>query len=84
VSSRPCALRIGAGAYDPEVVALWEGFQPVFPTQGAQIDFVLESAYDAQLEANLSGKVDLSWNSPIRRVKGQFLRFRAGRGSRAG
>jgi len=65
-------LRIGAVAYDPKVVTIWEGFLPYFAKHGVQIDYVLYSNYDAQVEANLSGEVDVAWNSPLAWVKSQI------------
>ncbi|HXX19207.1 MAG TPA: PhnD/SsuA/transferrin family substrate-binding protein [Candidatus Acidoferrum sp.] len=66
------ALRIGAVAYDPKVVTIWEGFLPYFAKHGVRIDYVLYSNYDAQVEANLSGEVDVAWNSPLAWVKSQI------------
>jgi len=37
------------------------------------MDYVLYSTYDAQVEANLSGEVDIAWNSPLAWVKSQIL-----------
>ena len=74
--SRPSGehvLRIGAVAYDPKVVTIWEGFLPYFAKRGAEIDYVLYSNYDAQVKANLSGEVDVAWNSPLAWVKSQIL-----------
>jgi len=65
-------LRIGAVAYDPKVVTIWEGFLPYFAKHGAEIDYVLYSNYDGQVEANLSGEVDVAWNSPLAWVKSQI------------
>jgi phosphonate transport system substrate-binding protein len=67
------ALRIGAVAYDPKVVTIWEGFKPYFAKHGAEIDYVLYSTYDAQVDANLSGAVDVAWNSPLAWVKSQIV-----------
>src|SRR5580658_9914375 len=72
-SSANRALRIGAVAYDPKVVSIWEGFKPYFAKHGAEIDYVLYSTYDAQVDANLSGEVDVAWNSPLAWVKSQIL-----------
>jgi len=69
--ARP-ALRIGAVAYDPKVVTIWEGFTPYFAKHSAAIDYVLYSNYDAQVEATLSGEVDVAWNSPLAWVKSQI------------
>jgi phosphonate transport system substrate-binding protein len=72
-SSANRALRIGAVAYDPKVVTIWEGFKPYFAKHGAEIDYVLYSTYDAQVEANLSGAVEIAWNSPLAWVKSQIV-----------
>src|SRR5580700_3244286 len=72
-SSANRALRIGAVAYDPKVVSIWEGFKPYFAKHGAEIDYVLYSTYDAQVDANLSGAVDVAWNSPLAWVKSQIV-----------
>jgi phosphonate transport system substrate-binding protein len=72
-SSANPALRIGAVAYDPKVVTIWEGFKPYFAKHGVEIDYVLYSTYDAQVDANLSGAVDIAWNSPLAWVKSQLL-----------
>lgn len=72
-SSAGLALRIGAVAYDAKVVSIWEGFLPYFAKHGAEIDYILYSNYDAQVKANLSGEVDVAWNSPLAWVKSQIV-----------
>jgi ABC-type phosphate/phosphonate transport system substrate-binding protein len=64
---------VGAVAYDPKVVTIWEGFKPYFEKRGAPIDYVLYSNYDAQVAANLAGEVEVAWNSPLAWVKSQIL-----------
>ncbi|HEY6923759.1 MAG TPA: phosphate/phosphite/phosphonate ABC transporter substrate-binding protein, partial [Steroidobacteraceae bacterium] len=71
IDSRP--LRVGAVAYDPKVVTIWEGFKAYFEKCGAPIDYVLYSNYDAQVEANLAGEIDVAWNSPLAWVKSQLV-----------
>jgi ABC-type phosphate/phosphonate transport system substrate-binding protein len=66
-------LRVGAVAYDPKVVTIWEGFKPYFEKHGAPIDYVLYSSYDTQVAANLAGEVDVAWNSPLAWVRSQLL-----------
>lgn len=66
-------VRVGAVAYDPKVVTIWEGFKEYFATKGVAIDYILYSTYDAQVEANLSGSVDVAWNSPLAWVKSQIV-----------
>jgi phosphonate transport system substrate-binding protein len=73
-TSRP--LRVGAVAYDPKVVTIWEGFKAYFEKRGAPIDYVLYSTYDAQVEANLAGEIDVAWNSPLAWVKSQLVSHR--------
>jgi phosphonate transport system substrate-binding protein len=70
-SRRP--LRIGAVAYDPKVVTIWEGFKSYFHSRAVEIDYILYSTYDAQVDATLSGQVDVAWNSPLAWVKSQIL-----------
>jgi phosphonate transport system substrate-binding protein len=60
-------------AYDPKVVTIWEGFKPYFERRGSPIDYVLYSNYDAQVAANLSGEIDVAWNSPLAWVKSQLV-----------
>ena len=70
-NNRP--LRVGAVAYDPKVVTIWEGFKAYFEKRGAPIDYVLYSIYDAQVNANLAGEIDVAWNSPLAWVKSQLV-----------
>jgi phosphonate transport system substrate-binding protein len=72
-SSAGEALRIGAVAYDPKVVTIWEGFKEYFAKHEVEIDYVLYSTYDAQVDANLSGAVEVAWNSPLAWVKSQIV-----------
>ena len=73
ISSKKAVLRVGAVAYDPKVVTIWEGFIPYFERRGVPIDYVLYSSYDAQVAANLGGEVEVAWNSPLAWVKTQLV-----------
>ena len=55
----PRPLRVGAVAYDPKVVTIWEGFRSYFEKRGVEFDYVLYSNYDSQVEANLGGEIDV-------------------------
>jgi hypothetical protein len=62
-SARPCAacrcseggekasetLILGAVAYDPKVVTIWDGFQQYFSTRGLDFDYLLYSNYERQV-----------------------------------
>jgi ABC-type phosphate/phosphonate transport system substrate-binding protein len=72
-------LRVGAVAYDPKVVTIWEGFSSWFGEQGLPLDYVLFSNYETQVEAQLAGDVDVAWNSPLAWVRTRRLAQAAGR-----
>lgn len=57
--------RLGAVAYAPKVVTIWEGFRAHFAQRGYDFDYVLYSNYEAQVEALMAGDIDLAWNSPL-------------------
>ena len=66
-ASRP--FRIGAVAYDPKVVTIWEGFKAFFLSRGFEADYILYSNYEAQVDATLAGEIDVAWNSPLAWVR---------------
>jgi phosphonate transport system substrate-binding protein len=74
-------LVLGAVAYDPKVVPIWEGFRAWFGRHGLDFDFVLYSNYERQVEAHLRGDVQVAWNSPLAWI--ETLRAAPGRGRRA-
>ncbi|HVV88390.1 MAG TPA: PhnD/SsuA/transferrin family substrate-binding protein [Kofleriaceae bacterium] len=59
------ALRLGAVAYDPKVVTIWDGFERHFAAHGLAVDTVLYGRYESLVEAHLAGHVDVAWNSPL-------------------
>jgi ABC-type phosphate/phosphonate transport system substrate-binding protein len=79
--SRPFTL--GAVAYDPKVVTIWEGFAAWFAEHDFPFDYVLFSNYEAQAEAHLVGVVDVTWDSPLAWVRTRRLAAAAGREARA-
>ncbi len=62
---------IGAVAYDPKVIPIWEGMRDYFREVGPPIDYVLYSNYDALVEALLGKHVDIGWNTNLAWVKVQ-------------
>lgn len=66
-------LTIGAVAYDPRVVTIWEGFKAYLTEQGMSFDYVLFSNYEAQVEAHMAGAIDLAWNSPLAWVRSRRI-----------
>jgi len=58
-------LIIGAVAYDPKVVTIWEGIKYYFLQEGCPMDFVLFSNYEAQVNALLNKSIDIAWNTNL-------------------
>lgn len=58
-------LLMGAVAYAPKVVTIWEGFKAWFAQQGLAFDYVLFSNYERQVEAQFDGSIHVAWNSPL-------------------
>jgi len=59
------ALLLGAVAYDPKVVTIWDGFRRWFADQGFDLDYVLFSNYGRQVDDLVAGRIDVAWNSPL-------------------
>lgn len=63
------AVRVGAVAYDPKVVAIWEDLRDYFREAGVPTDYVLFSNYEAQVDALFDRVVDLAWNTNVAYVR---------------
>jgi ABC-type phosphate/phosphonate transport system substrate-binding protein len=63
------SILLGAVAYDPKVVTIWEGIREHFIEQGVPMDFVLFSNYERQVEALLKEHIDIAWNTPLAHVR---------------
>jgi ABC-type phosphate/phosphonate transport system substrate-binding protein len=70
---RPDTLVLGAVAYAPKVVTIWEGFKQYFAQHGLLFDYVLYSNYETQVEALMAGECDVAWNSPLAWVRAERL-----------
>lgn len=62
-------ILLGAVAYDPKVVVIWEGIREYFQEEGVPIDFALFSNYERQVEELLAGHIDIAWNTPLAHVR---------------
>jgi phosphonate transport system substrate-binding protein len=76
-------LLLGAVAYDPKVVTIWEGFRTWLRGEGLDFDFVLYSNYERQVEDLLDGRIELAWNSPLAWVRAERLARARGTAVRA-
>ena len=72
------ALVLGAVAYDPKVVTIWDGFRVWLREQGLPFDYVLYSNYERQVEDLVAGRIDVAWNSPLAWVRARRLAAAAG------
>jgi phosphonate transport system substrate-binding protein len=62
-------ILIGAVAYAPRAVLIWEAMRDYFRENGPAIDYVLFSNYDRQVEALLDHHLDIAWNTNLAWVK---------------
>jgi ABC-type phosphate/phosphonate transport system substrate-binding protein len=76
-------LIMGAVAYDPKVVTIWDGFQQYFGARGLAFDYVLFSNYERQVEAHLSKQIHVAWNSPLAWLQTEQTAQRLGRRAEA-
>jgi phosphonate transport system substrate-binding protein len=58
-------LKIGAVAYAPKVVTIWEGIREYLRERGLRTEYVLYSSYPALVEALVAGHIDIAWNTPL-------------------
>lgn len=76
-------LVMGAVAYDPKVVTIWDGFQKYFAARDFAFDYVLFSNYEKQVEAHVLGQVHVAWNSPLAWLQAERVAKRLGRRAEA-
>ena len=67
-------LLLGAVAYDPKVVTIWDGFRAwLRDSAGLDFDYVLYSNYERQVADLVDGRIDVAWNSPLAWVRARRL-----------
>lgn len=76
-------LLLGAVAYDPKVVTIWDGFQRYFARHGLVFDYVLFSNYERQVEAHIIGQIHVAWNSPLAWLQSERIAGALGRRAEA-
>jgi len=72
-------VTVGAVAYHPRVVAVWERFRTYFADLGIPTDYLLFSNYERLVDSLLDGSVDVAWNTNTAYVVADH---RAGGGTR--
>jgi ABC-type phosphate/phosphonate transport system substrate-binding protein len=66
-------LVMGAVAYDPKVVTIWDVFRRWFVARDLPFDYVLYSNYERQVEDLVAGRIHAAWNSPLAWVRARRL-----------
>lgn len=61
--------RIGAVAYSPAAVTIFQGLTGYLNKHGFSSDYVLYSNYDALITALEKDEVDIAWNTPLAHAK---------------
>jgi len=64
-------ILVGAVIYDPKVAVIWDIITRFFDAEGCAMDCVFYTNYELQVEALLSGHIDIAWNSPLAWVDAQ-------------
>jgi ABC-type phosphate/phosphonate transport system substrate-binding protein len=64
---------LGAVAYDPKVITIWDGFRAWLRECGLDFDYVLYSNYERQVGDLVEGRIDVAWNSPLAWVRARRL-----------
>ena len=71
-AARDSKLTVGAVAYDPKVVTIWEGLADYLNQAGVRVDVVLFLSYEAQVEALLGARIDIAWNTNLAFVQSRY------------
>ena len=74
---------LGAVAYDPKVVTIWDGFQRWFAKRDFELDYVLYSNYERQVEGLFAGHFHVAWNSPLAWLEAKRAAHAVGREAEA-
>jgi len=76
-------LILGAVAYDPKVVTIWDGFKDYFAQNGLAFDYILFSNYEQQVRSHFDGHCHVAWNSPLAWIEAERLAAQHGRTAKA-
>lgn len=76
-------LLLGAVAYDPKVVTIWDGVTTYFGRRGLEFDYVLYTNYERQVEALVAGHIHVAWNSPLAWLQSERIAGKLGQRAEA-
>lgn len=63
MSRADAEVRVGAVAYHPRIVTIWETFLEHFEREGVATDYILYSNYERLVAAVLAGEVEIGWHT---------------------
>jgi phosphonate transport system substrate-binding protein len=63
MSRADAEVRVGAVAYHPRIVTIWETFLEHFEREGVATDYILYSNYERLVAAVLNGDVEVGWHT---------------------
>jgi phosphonate transport system substrate-binding protein len=72
------SLVLGAVAYCEAISSIWKGMMRHFARRGLDVDFVLFTSYERQVDALLKGQINIAWNGPLAHAR--LLRLAAAKG----
>ena len=76
-------LTVGAVAYEPRVVTIWDGLTHWLSHHNLSTNYVLFQTYEQQVTALLEGAIDVAWNSPLAWLETEERAQALGRSTRA-
>merc|ERR1712196_724780 len=59
------AIVCGCVCYSNSIPGIWEGMRQYFMSVGVPFDVIFFTTYDRQVEALLSGTIDIAWSGPM-------------------
>jgi ABC-type phosphate/phosphonate transport system substrate-binding protein len=60
---------LGALAFGPAAVTIWDGFKAWFHRNGLPFDYILYTSYERQVDELFKGHIDVAWNDPLAWVR---------------
>lgn len=70
---------VGAVAFGPAAVTIWDGFKAWFNKNGLPFDYILYSSYERQVADLLDGHIDAAWNDPLSWVRAARMAAASGK-----
>ena len=70
---------VGAVAFGPAAVTIWDGFKAWFNKKGLAFDYILYTNYDRQVADLLEGRIDAAWNDPLSWVRASRMAAATGK-----